>query len=67
MSKPITIAYEDFKHELANLINNSGLPAFIIESILQNYLYETRIVVDKQYQLDKAKYEKILVNNDDKI
>lgn len=61
MNKPITVLYEDLKQELANLINNSGLPAFMIESILQSYLYETRIVVQKQYQLDKAQYEEYLV------
>lgn len=61
MNKPITVLYEDLKQELANLINNSGLPAFMIESILQSYLYETRMVVQKQYLLDKAQYEEYLV------
>lgn len=61
MNKPITVVYEDFKQELANLINNSGLPAFIIESVLQRYLEETRIAMQKQYQLDKAQYEKTLI------
>lgn len=60
MNKPITIVYEDFKQELANLINNSGLPAFVIELILMDYLDETRIVRQKQYLSDKSKYEEIL-------
>ena len=62
MNKPITIMYEDFKQELANLINNSGLPAFMIEPVLQNYLNETKIAVKKQYELDKLQYEKNIEN-----
>ena len=62
MKKPITVAYEDFKQELANLINNSGLPALAVEPILQEYLNETRIAMRKQYEFDKVQYEKILKN-----
>ena len=61
MNKPLSLIYEDFKQELADLINNSGLPAFIIESVLQNYLIETRTIVKKQYQVDKTQYEKSLL------
>lgn len=68
MNKPSTIVYEEFKQELANLINNSGLPAFVIEPVLQNYLNETRVIMQKQYQSDKAMYENALAeslkNND---
>lgn len=60
MSKPLIMIYEDFKLELANLINNSGLPVFIIESVLQNYLSETRILMQKQYQFEKTQYERAL-------
>ena len=68
MNKPITIVYEDFKQELANLINNSGLPAFIIENVLQSYLNETRNIVKAQYQFDKNQYESSLLeeNEEDK-
>ena len=66
VNKPITVVYEDFKQELANLINNSGLPAFIIEPILQNYLNETRVVMQKQYQSDKLEYEKSLIESKEK-
>ena len=58
MNKPITVVYEDFRQNMASLINNSGLPPFIIESVLCNFLNETRIAMEKQYQLDKTQYEK---------
>lgn len=57
MNKPISVVYEEFKDELANLINNSGLPAFVIEPVLQDYLNEIKIIKEKQYQMEKAQYE----------
>lgn len=60
MNKPLTVVYEDLKNGLADLINNSGLPAFMIEPILQNFLNETRVSIKRQYQLDKTDYEKAL-------
>jgi hypothetical protein len=62
MNKPSTIIYEEFKQDLANLINNSGLPAFIIEPVLRDYLIEIKTLAQKQYQADKAEYEKSLAN-----
>ena len=62
MNKPSTLVYEEFKQNLANLNNNCGLPAFIIESVLQNYLSEMRIIAERQYKTDKAEYEKSLVD-----
>lgn len=60
MNKPSTIIYEEFKQELANLINRSGLPAFVIEPVLRDYLNDTRTAMQRQYQADKAAYEKAL-------
>jgi hypothetical protein len=61
MNKPITVAYEDLKQDIASLINNSGLPAFAIRSILKDYLDEVETIIVKQYQSDKAKYEMALL------
>ena len=62
MDKPFSVVCEDFKKELADLINNSSLPPFVIESILQNYLIEINSIVKKQYQIDKAKYDKFILS-----
>ena len=59
MEKPISIKYEDFKNQLAELINESGLPPFMIEPILQLYLVETQNAAKKQYMKDKALYDEI--------
>lgn len=60
MDKPITLVREEFKQSLVNVINNSGLPAFVIEPILNECLKEVRIVMQKQYESDKSKYEQFL-------
>ncbi len=66
MIKPSTIVYEEFKQDLTKLINNSGLPAFIVEFVLQDYLKEVKTVAQRQYQLDKAEYEKSLAEEKEK-
>ena len=71
MNKPLTIVYQEFKQELANLINNSDLPIVMIESILQNYLNEVSNLAKRQCQIDKIEYDKFLleqnnVNNNTK-
>lgn len=60
MNKPITLLYEDFKKGLTDLINQSGLPAFIVETVLQSYLAETKMIVRKQYENDTQRYEEYL-------
>lgn len=61
MNKPFSVANEEFKQELTNLINNSGLPFFVIELILQNYLNEVDSIAKNQYKNDKAQYEQSLL------
>lgn len=63
VKKPITVKYEDFKRELTDLINNSGLPAFIVEPVIQSCLMEVKDVVKKQYEYDKQQYESSLQSN----
>ena len=60
MNKPITVVREETKQMIANVINDSGLPAFVIEPILQEFLTEIRYVAKKQYETEKAQYEQFL-------
>ena len=66
MNKPITIKREEFKECMAGIINDSGLPAFIIEPILQEFLVETKNAARMQYQYDLKQYEAYLqsMNNE---
>lgn len=67
MNRPITVIYEDFKRDLADLINSSGLPAFVVEFVLQSYLNEAKAVAKKQYESDKALYESSLESNKETV
>lgn len=60
MNKPFSVVYEEFKQNMASLINNCGLPPSVIESLLQNYLSEVTSIAKNQYASDKAQYEKFL-------
>ena len=55
--KPITLIRQEFIDTLVDEINNCQLPMFVIEPILQDMLDKVRIVVQKQYEADKAQYE----------
>lgn len=57
MSKPITVAYEDLKSGIAELINGSGLPAFMIEPVIKDFLIEIKDVAKQQYEYDKEQYD----------
>lgn len=63
MDKPFSMKYEEFKSNLANLINNCGLPPFMIEVVLQNYYVEINNIAKNQYMADKTQYEQSLLEN----
>lgn len=58
MDKPITVARQDFMESLVQLINNSGLPAFMIADIFELTLPSLRTQAQQQYENDKSSYEK---------
>ena len=57
---------EEFRQELATLINNSGLPICVIELALQNCLNEVDNIAKNQYKNDKAQYEQYLLEEKNK-
>lgn len=59
-NKPITVARNEFIGNLLNLINESGLPPFIVEPILKEVYFETQEASKKQLEYDMAMYEKEL-------
>lgn len=64
MNKPFSIIYEEFKQNMASLINNCGLPPSVIKSLLENYLSEIASIAKNQYNSDKMQYEKFLNENE---
>lgn len=66
MDKPITIVVEETEKKIVDLINTSGLPAFVIEPILRKLSNEAMIAKKKQYDIDMEKYQKSLAESNDK-
>lgn len=60
IGKPITLVKEEFVNNLVDLCNNSGLPFFIIESTLKDFVQEVHIASQKQLEADKVQYEAAL-------
>lgn len=58
MNKPLTVAREELKNAMADLINNSGLPFFITADILKDFLTQISVLEKQQLEADKNLYEK---------
>ena len=61
MNKPIILVIEETKTKLADIINTSGLPPFVIEPILSTFLQEAHAASKRQYEIDKIQYEQAIV------
>lgn len=59
LNKPITIVRAEFISNLVKLINETALPAFVMESILKDICLEVKGIAQKQYELDVEKYEEL--------
>lgn len=57
MDKPISIALDDFKTAVVNAINESKLPAFIIEPVLGGIYRQIADMAAAQLKDDKEKYK----------
>lgn len=60
IQKPITVAREEFKQNILQLCESSGLPPFIVEDVLKYFLEQVHIAAIEQYKRDKEEYEKEL-------
>lgn len=58
MEKPMLLTRKDFIDKLTILINESELPAIILEPILENVLNQTKAAINQQYIEEKEAYEK---------
>lgn len=57
MNKSLTMRYMELKDAIADLINESGLPAFIIEPMIKDFARELNEAAVRQYQYDCKQYE----------
>lgn len=60
MEKPITLIIDQTKNNLTKILNEAGLPPFILETILKDLYLETNNISKQIAERDKAEYEKSL-------
>lgn len=63
--KPITVARSEFINGLTTLINESGLPPFVIEPVLKDMLYDVRMMAQRQLDKDMQAYREMLAAADE--
>lgn len=63
MNKSIILLREDFIENLIALVNDSGLPAFVVEPILSDMLTETRVAMQKQLEIEREKYNQEITSS----
>ena len=56
MEKPITLRREEFVNELVKLVNDSGLPAFVLRDILRDVTVQVDNLARQQYEADKKAF-----------
>lgn len=56
--KPVTMKIEEFRHRVNEVVSDSGLPPFLIEILLGEYLVGISQVARREYEQDKAEWEK---------
>lgn len=66
MQKPITIIIEEFQHNLGAAVNDSGLPLFIVEPIVREFLENIQYGVRRQAEADRAEYSRYLQEQEEK-
>lgn len=60
IQKPITVARAEFISGMTSIINESGLPPFIIEPILKDMLHDVRVMAQRQLEQDTKHYNDLL-------
>ena len=60
MEKPITLQIEEFKKTIAESIQSSNLPAFLLDYIFRDFYSEIHLLNQSQSEQDKISYESSL-------
>ena len=63
MEKPITVRISETRRKMISAINDSGLPLFILDSILKDLYGELHALSIQQEERDRIEYEQALTEN----
>lgn len=64
MNKPITMQIKELKTKIIKDINESNLPAFIIETTFRDLYNEIRLLALEQEKREEQEYEQFLIEKD---
>lgn len=64
ITKPLSVARQEFMEQLVYDINNCQLPLCVVEPILQDALNMVKTAAQQQYEAEKAQYEQQLKQNE---
>ncbi len=62
-TKPITLLREDLISAIAKAINESKLPAFVVEGVLKDFINEVHIASQRQLDADRRKWNEVLTRH----
>lgn len=54
--KPATLLQEDLIRKLTDVCNSSGLPFFVVESVLKDLIQDVHAASKRQLEMDRANY-----------
>lgn len=54
--KPMTVARHEFVNALTELVNNSQLPAFVLEAVLKDVYMDIKLIAQRQLENDLKRY-----------
>lgn len=59
--KPITVARMDYMQKIADISNESGLPAFIMLEVIERFKSQLEQLADQQLAQDQRAYQEALI------
>ena len=57
MNKPVNLVLEETKQKLSQNINESGLPAFLVELLLKDIYSQVNFLAQRDLEKSKKEYE----------
>lgn len=66
MNKPADLIVEETKESIVKIVNESGLPPFLLELILKEIYNQVNILKQQELEQSKKQYENSLKNEKEK-
>lgn len=63
IQKPITVRREELKRNLIQMINDSGLYAFMVQPILVELMEQAQVAMKAEYQTELNEYNKMIAES----